>query len=214
MGYLCPSPHSRRVLRVGLISGACGLAFGAIAATALMSTPSPSATRAQSAATVGQATASGHADDAAAAVAPGVASAAQRPCSEQTWPYIDRTCINDAAPKPAPVRVLAPAAPTEGARGATQGATQEAALAGGDLKPADDLQPPAVSPPAREKTAQVRKKKRSHTRSRDDDSRSAYVSPNARYDYGMRNDYGTRYDYGARYPQQQRRETWSGGWSW
>src|SRR4051794_40681793 len=85
MGYLCPSPHSRRVLRVGLISGACGLAFGAIAATALMSTPSPSATRAQSAATVGQATASGHADDAAAAVAPGVASAAQRPCSEQTW---------------------------------------------------------------------------------------------------------------------------------
>jgi hypothetical protein len=204
MGYLCPSPQSRRLLRVGLIAGACGLALGAaIAATALSPVQRPGAARAEAATTVGQTAA-----DRTAAVAP----AAQRACSEQTWPYIDRTCLNDASPKPPPARVLAPAstaAPVEGVRIATQSATPASA----EVKPADEPQPPAASPPAREKTAQVRKKKRS--RSRQDEPRSAYASP-----YGERNgsvtgyDLGARYDSGPRYPQQQRRQTWSGGWSW
>jgi hypothetical protein len=221
MGYFSPSLPTRRLMRVGLITGVCGIVLGAIAAMALVPGQRLEAARVGVAATVGEAAAR-IGTDTAGAVAPGASAAARKPCSEQASPSSDRNCGGDTSGKAPGVRVLAPSpvSPGEGARAALQGAVPAA----GDLTPTDEPQPPAATPPAHEKTAHVRKKKRS--RSRQDDPRSAYAAPNggryepgARYDYGTRYDSGTRYDYGSRrdygprYPQQRQSGN-RGGWSW
>jgi hypothetical protein len=188
MGYFAPSPPTRRLMRVGLIAGVGGIALGAIAAFALVPGSRPGPLRVDAPATVGQAAAAATRGETTATVAPATTA------------------------KPAPVRVLAPSptGPDEGSRAALQGATP----AVDEIKPAEEPQTPAASTPSHEKTAQVRKKKRS--RSRQEEARSAYASPyNGRYEPGTRYDNGRRPYYAPAYPQQQRQQ-WGNrdGWSW
>jgi len=229
MGYLSPSLPTRRLLRVGLITGACGIALGVIAAMALVpgQQKPAQALRVEAAATVGQTDAKGQSDpNTTAAVASSPTAAGRRPCADPTSASKDRNCA-DASQKSASVRVLAPspAGQLEGAPALPQGAP-----AAGELKLTEEPQSPAASQSPPEKTAHVRKKKRS--RSRQEDPRSAYASPGGRYEPGPRGDarydfsprYESRFEPAARYESGPRayngprypQERWGnrGGWSW
>jgi hypothetical protein len=208
IAQLAPSLSTSQVLRVGMIAGACGLTLGAITVLALLTAQKPSVARVDGSSTVGHSNAAGRADAAATSVEPREsATAAEKRCNEQPWPYVDRNCSNPASGNPPPVRVITPSpvALHDGAPLVTQGATP--ALDG--IKPSEEPQLPAASAPARDK--KVRNKKRS--RRRQDDTRSAYASHSGgHYDYGRRNDYSSRYDSVPRYLQERRPNP--SGWSW
>src|SRR5262245_44827714 len=158
MGYLSPSLPTRRLIRVGLITGLCGIALGAIAAMALVPSQTPSeALRVEAAATVGQTPIQtpmkGSGDpDTTAAVAPAPAGAARQPCTDPTSKSKDGNCLTDGTQKAAPARVLAPtpSGPLEGAR-----ALPQSAPAAGELKLTEDPQAPAASQSTPDRTAQA-----------------------------------------------------------
>src|SRR5262245_31954724 len=90
MGYLAPSRSTRRVLRVGLIAGVCGIALCTIAAVTRLPMQSSGAARADGTSTMGQSSTTGWSENAATLVdAREPAVAGQKRCSEQNWPYID-----------------------------------------------------------------------------------------------------------------------------
>lgn len=152
-GYLSPSPHSRRSMRVGLIAGACGILLGAVGVSALTSGPGPNGSKSEPPSTVGRSTAD-HPARVDTAAAGALALSALPPSS-------------DRSPPPA---IQAPPVLT--------GKPTTTALAGppdtDDLKPAD----PPTAVPQREKTVRVHKRK--HRKEREDSGpRTAYGAPYA-----------------------------------
>jgi hypothetical protein len=173
-GYFCPTPLTRRLVRVGLLAALGGLMLGAVGVVALTHSPPPT--------TVAQGTSESIKNDSdptvrtAAAETPAPAGTAT-PCAQQAWPFVDRPCMRGSAgwqggravpappPRPAtaaaPVQTMTPAAtvtpvPTLASVEPLQKAER------GDITPPDVLD----TPPKREKTAQSRKRSRHQARSR------------------------------------------------
>jgi hypothetical protein len=131
-GYFWPASHTRRMMRIALISTVFGVLVGVIAVVAMTPRSDPDAVRAQTAfeasSTVGAATSSVGAATSATAAAPEpaatptvAAESAQPPvaseampaaasvsCQEQTWPYLDGKCLKSNTRKKQQVRVLKP----------------------------------------------------------------------------------------------------------
>ena len=185
-GYIWPAAHTRRVVRVGLMSTAFGLLFGAIAVLAMTPRADPDVGRAATAlsavpvdepATVGAATS-------AAPVAPVETAtptvAAKQPaaksCKEQTWPYLEGKCLNNTTRKRQPVRVLKPETPAQSAPAQVVPASEP------EITAAGKTQEPPKAAKKREKTAKTRQRERDREfadreRGRYADPRSAYASP-------------------------------------
>jgi hypothetical protein len=199
-GYIWPAAHTRRLVRVGLMSTAFGLLFGAIAVLAMTSRADPDGGRAATAlsavaveepATVGATTS-------AAPVAPVETAtpilAAKQPtavtCKEQTWPYLEGKCLSNTTRKRQPVRVLKPETPAQ------SGPAQVVPAWEPEITAAGKTQEPSKATKKREKTAKTRQRERDREfrdreRGRYADPRSAYASP-----------YGSRYEMAPR------------GWGW
>lgn len=125
-GYFWPAPQFRRVLRVALISTACGAAVGALAVFAGLSARgggdrTSAAGAPASLATVGRADSSAeHAPAHSAEVAPAATreNEASGGCRGQTWPYLAGDCLaksESLKPMGKDVRVLRPDQPAQSA---------------------------------------------------------------------------------------------------
>jgi hypothetical protein len=190
-GYIWPAAHTRRMVRVGLMSTAFGVLFGAIAVLAMTPRADPDvapAATALSAVAVDEPATVGAVMSASAAPAIAVetatpAIAAREPtrstaksCKEQTWPYLEGNCLNNtnnATRKRQPARILKP----------------EAALPARVVPPstpeitaAAKTQESSKAAKKREKTEKTRQRRRDREFADRDrgpyaDPRSAYASP-------------------------------------
>jgi len=115
-GYLCPTPPTRRLIRVASIAVLCGLALGAVGVFSLQARPpanviaAPTATEDAGPVTVGTRIP----EDAAKAIkstSSPTPPASDKPCSKQTWPFLDRKCLGQPQGKSRYVRVIAPEGP-------------------------------------------------------------------------------------------------------
>jgi hypothetical protein len=202
-GYFWPAAHTRRLMRVGLMATAFGGLFGAIAVLAMSPRPDPDLTHAAtalSAVSVDEPAAVA-AVPSAAPVVPGVATAAPaapvgtvmppvtavpvtavlakeptaaaKSCKEQTWPYLEGTCLNNTTRKRQPARVLKPETPAQSAPAQVVQAPEITASA--------KTQEPSKASRQREKTAKARQRERKRDREFADRERSRYVDPRSAY---------------------------------
>jgi hypothetical protein len=195
-GYIWPAAHTRRMVRVGLMSTAFGLLFGAIAVLAMSPRADPDPARAATAlsavpadepATVGATTSAVPAIPVETAMPSVTAALPKQPtatagksCKEQTWPYLEGKCLNNATRKRQPVRVLKPEAPAQSAPAQVVPASVP------EITAVAKTQKPPKAAKKREKTAKTRQRDREAVdtdRGRFADPRSAYASP-----------YGSRYE--------------------
>jgi hypothetical protein len=197
-GYFWPAAQSRRLMRVGLMSTAFGLLFGAIAVLAMPPRPDPDLAHAATAlsavsvdepatteaapsaappitaasATAAPSSAVGTVMAPATAVLANEPGAAAKSCKEQTWPYLEGTCLNNSARKRQPARVLRPETSAQSA-------------------PAQVVQAPEITAAAKtQETSKVssrrEKKAKARQRERDRESvadreRAGYVDPRSAY---------------------------------
>jgi hypothetical protein len=115
-------------------------------------------------------------------------AAAAKACKEQTWPYLDGTCLNNTTRKRQPARVLKPETPAQSASAQVGPAPEITAAA--------KNQEPSKASKKREKTAKARQRARERDREFADRERGRYVDP--------RSAYASPYVY----------ETPRRGWSW
>jgi hypothetical protein len=187
-GYIWPAVHTRRMVRIGLMSAAFGVLCGAIAVLATTPRTDSDAERTATVlaavspdepAAVGAATSVAPVASVEMATPPVVAA---KGCNDQTWPYLESGCLNSAARKRQPARVLKPEAPAQSAP------AQVVPASGPEITAAAKIDAPSKAAKKREKTAKTRRQGRDREvadreRGPYADPRSAYASPYAsRYD--------------------------------
>jgi hypothetical protein len=199
-GYFWPAAQGRRLMRVGLMSTAFGVLFGAIAVLAMSPRPDPDLAHAATAlsavsvdepTTVGTVPSPAPVARASANAAPSApvgtlmppvttvlakepAATAAKSCKEQTWPYLEGTCLNTSARKRQPARVLKPETSAQSAPAQVVPAPEITAAA--------KSQEPSKASSKREKRAKARQRERDREfadreRGRYVDPRSAYAGP-------------------------------------
>ena len=185
-GYLCPGPQLRRMVRVALISTALGATVGAAGVLALMPRGEPSLMRAETA------LAAVAADEsvAAPAVTAGGEEIVQppsavgaKPCTAQTWPYLDSNCLSGFERKWQDLRVLRPEEPAQSAPAQVMPVTTP------EMGATKSMADPKVPSKKKEKTAERRRNKRSKPFA-EPDARSAYATPYERRYEQPRRDWG------------------------
>jgi hypothetical protein len=181
-GYFWPATHTRRIVRIGLAAAAFGALFGAIAVLAMTPRVDTDVARAETVlmATAAESPAAVQTPAPEAIGATGAPAAAQtpaaaaKPCKEQTWPYLDRKCLNGTSPKHPQVRVFRPETPAKSAP------THTVAVTPSDVTAAAHMSEPPVAqtPKQRQKTATRQRTRRD---SREVDGRGRYADPRSAY---------------------------------
>jgi hypothetical protein len=221
-GYFWPASHTRRMMRIALISTVFGVLVGVIAVVAMTPRSDPDAVHAQTAfepvSTVGAATSPTAAAPEAVATPivaaertlPPVASEAMPAvasvsCQEQTWPYLDGRCLKSNTRKKQQVRVVKPEASAQSASVEADPAPETTA--------AVKEEPPRASKKREKKSAKTRERRRD--REFEESDRGREIQRDREIQRGRYADRDRYLDLRRTYasPYESRYEM-RGGWGW
>jgi hypothetical protein len=237
-GYFWPAAHTRRMVRIGLLSTAFGAMVGAIVAIAMthrgdadadadavqsvLAVQAPRTVGAAPAATAAAAvTAVTPTVAAQSAVSPSPVEAAPKTaggatspaahansCNEQTWPYLDSKCIKNSTRKRQQVRVLKPETPAQSAPAETALSATPESSAG-TAAAVKSQEPPKVSNKREKKIARSRERRRDRDFADTDRSRTFRERERDDTERGRYVDSRSAYES----PYERRYEV-RGGWGW